>query len=69
MLKEKPIKQLCFDCMDRGFQGTRNIGGKNALDALGDQLDLVFSGEKDIDSALKDAQANGEKAMEEARNN
>lgn len=69
VLKEKPIKQLCFDCMDRGFQGTRNIGGINALDALGDQLDLVFSGEKDIDTALKDAQANGEKAMEEARNN
>ena len=69
VLKEKPIKQLCFDCMDRGFQGTRNIGGINALDALGDQLDLVFSGEKDIDTALKDAQVNGEKAMEEARNN
>lgn len=51
------------------FQGTRNIGGINALDALGDQLDLVFSGQKDIDTALKDAQANGEKAMEEARNN
>ena len=32
-------------------------------------LDLVFSGQKDIDTALKDAQANGEKAMEEARNN
>ena len=63
------MKQLCFDCMDRGFQGTRNIGGINALDALGDQLDLVFSRQKDIDTALKDAQANGEKAMEEARNN
>lgn len=49
------MKQLCFDCMDRGFQGTRNIGGINALDALGDQLDLVFSGQKDIDTALKDA--------------
>lgn len=69
VLAEKPIKQLCFDCMDRGFQGERNIGGINALDALGDQLDLVFAGEKDIDTALKDAQANGEKAMEEARNN
>ena len=69
VLKEKPMKQLCFDCMDRGFQETRNIGGINALDALGDQLDLVFSGQKDIDTALKDAQANGEKAMEEARNN
>ncbi|MGN0293154.1 MAG: ABC transporter substrate-binding protein [Lachnospiraceae bacterium] len=69
VLAEKPIKQLSFDCMDRGFQGTRNIGGINALDALGDQLDLVFAGEKDIDTALKDAQANGEKAMEEARNN
>ena len=69
VLKEKPMKQLCFDCMDRGFQGTRNIGGINALDALGAQLDLVFSGQKDIDTALKDAQANGEKAMEEARNN
>lgn len=68
VLAEKPIKQLCFDNMDRGFQGTRNIGGINALDALGDQLDLVFSGEKDVDSALKDAQTNGEKAMAEARN-
>ncbi len=68
ILTEKPIKQLCFDNMDRGFQGTRNIGGINALDALGDQLDLVFSGEKDIDSALKDAQANGEKALAEAKN-
>ena len=67
ILAEKPIKQLCFDNMDRGFQGTRNIGGINALDALGDQLDLVFSGEKDIDSALKDAQANGEKALAEAK--
>ena len=69
VLAEKPIKQLCFDNMDNGFQGTRNIGGINALDALGEQLDLVFSGEKDLDSALKDAQAIGEKAMEEARNN
>lgn len=69
VLAEKPIKQLCFDNMDNGFQGTRNIGGINALDALGEQLDLVFSGEKDLDSALKDAQEIGEKAMEEARNN
>lgn len=68
VLEEKPIKQMCFDNMDRGFQGTRNIGGINALDALGDQLDLVFSGEKDVDTALKDAQANGEKAMAEAQN-
>lgn len=69
VLKEKPIKQLNIDCMDRGFQGARSIGIINALDALGDQLDLVFSGEKDVDAALADAQANGEKAMEEARNN
>lgn len=69
VLKEKPIKQLSIDCMDHGFQGARSIGIINALDALGDQLDLVFSGEKDIDAALADAQANGEKAMEEARNN
>ncbi len=68
VLAEKPIKQLCFDNMDRGFQGTRNIGQINAMDALGDQLDLVFSGEKDLDSALKDAQANGEKALAEAQN-
>lgn len=53
VLKEKPMKQLCFDCMDRGFQGTRNIGGINALDALGDQLDLVFSGQKDIGYSIK----------------
>ena len=43
-------------------------GWNHLLDALGDQLDLIFSGEKDIDTALKDAQANGEKAMAEARN-
>ncbi len=69
VLDEKPIKQLSFECMDRGFQGTRNIGGINALNELGKQLDLVFSGEKSIDDALKDAQKNGEEAMEAARNN
>lgn len=69
VLAEKPIKKLSFECMDLGFQGTRNIGGINALDALGDELDLVFSGEKDIDSALKDAQSRAEQAMEEARSN
>lgn len=69
VLDAKPIKQLSFECMDRGFQGLRNIGGINALDELGKQLDLVFSGEKSVDDALKDAQTNGEKAMEDARNN
>ncbi|MEG2917853.1 MAG: ABC transporter substrate-binding protein [Clostridium sp.] len=69
VLAEKPIKQLSFDCMDKGFQGTRNIGGINALDELGKQLDLVFRGEKSIEDALKDAQKNGEKAIEAARNN
>lgn len=69
ILAEKPIKQLSVDCMDMGFQGSRNIGGINALDALGDQLDLVFSGEKSVDEALKDAQINGEKALKDAQNN
>lgn len=69
ILAEKPIKQLSFDCMDKGFQGTRNIGGINALDELGKQLDLVFNGKKSIDEALKDAQKNGTKALEEAKNN
>jgi len=69
ILAEKPIKQLSFDCMDKGFQGTRNIGGINALDELGKQLDLVFNGKKDIDQALKDAQKKGAKALEEAKNN
>ena len=69
VLAEKPIKQLCFRCMDDGFQGERCIGSINALDALGDQIDLIFSGEKDVDTALKDAQVNGEKAIAEAQNN
>lgn len=69
ILAEKPIKQLSFDCMDKGFQGTRNIGGINALDELGKQLDLVFNDKKGIDEALKDAQKNGTKALEEAKNN
>lgn len=68
-LADKEIKKMSLEQMDNGFQGSRNIGGINALDALGDQLDLIFSGEKDIDSALEDAQKNGEKAMDEARNN
>ncbi|MEG1255360.1 ABC transporter substrate-binding protein [Clostridium sp.] len=69
ILAKKPIKQLSFDCMDKGFQGTRNIGGINALDELGKQLDLVFSGEKSIEDALKDAQKNGKDAMEKAASN
>lgn len=68
VLEEKPMKKLPFECFDRGFQGPRNIGEINAMDELGKQLDLVFSGEKDLDQALKDAQANGEKALEEAQN-
>ncbi|PSJ30767.1 sugar ABC transporter substrate-binding protein [Peptostreptococcus russellii] len=69
VLDEKPIKKLSFDSFDKGFQGTRNIGGINALDELGKQIDLVFHGEKDIDKALDDAQKNGTKAMEDAKNN
>lgn len=69
VLAQKPMKQLCFECMDDGFQGERCTGSINALDALGDQIDLIFSGEKEIDAALKDAQANGEKAIAEAQSN
>lgn len=69
VLEEKPIKQLSFDCMDDGFQGARPIGAINALDELGIQLELVFAGEKTVDEALADAQANGEQAIIEARSN
>jgi len=69
VLEEKPMKKLPFENMDNGFQGERHIGAINALDALGDELDLVFNGKKDIDTALKDAKINGTKAMEEAKNN
>jgi multiple sugar transport system substrate-binding protein len=63
------MKKVPFACMDRGFQGERHIGSINALDALGEELNLVFSGQKDIDSALKDAKVKGTAAMEEARSN
>lgn len=69
VLEEKPMKKVPFACMDRGFQGERHIGSINALDALGEELNLVFSGQKDIDSALKDAKVKGTAAMEEARSN
>jgi multiple sugar transport system substrate-binding protein len=69
VLAAKPIKQLSFKSMDKGFQGARSIGSINALDALGKQLDLVFSGKKSVADALKDAQANGKAAMEKARTN
>ncbi|MBN2899629.1 MAG: ABC transporter substrate-binding protein [Clostridia bacterium] len=69
VLEEKPMKKVPFASMDRGFQGARCVGSINALDALGEELDLVFSGQKDIDSALADAQTKGEQAMEAAQNN
>lgn len=69
ILDEKPMKKLPFECMDNGFQGERHVGAINALDALGEELNLVFSGKKDIDKALKDAKEKGTKAMEEAKNN
>ena len=67
--EQKPLQQVA----GQGRAVLRNKGlpapRSTVVDALGEQLDLVFSGEKDLDSALKDAQAIGEKAMEEARNN
>lgn len=69
VLEAKPIKKVPFACMDRGFQGTRNIGGINALDCLGEELDQVFAGTKSIDDALRDAQERGTQAMKEARSN
>jgi multiple sugar transport system substrate-binding protein len=69
VLEAKPMKKVPFASMDTGFQGARCIGSINALDALGEELDLVFNGQKDIDTALKDAQVKGEQAMETAKNN
>ena len=68
-LEENPVKAVGLESFDIGFQGTRNIGGINALDVLGEELDLVFAGEKSVDEALKDAQERGAKALEEARRN
>jgi len=68
-LEENPIKAMSLDNMEIGFQGARNIGEINALDVLGEELDLVFSNEKSIEDALKAAQERGERAMQEARNN
>lgn len=68
-LEKNPIKSMSLDCMEIGFQGARNIGEINALDVLGEELDLVFNNKKSIEDALKDAQERGERAMQEARNN
>lgn len=68
-LEANPLKAVGLQSFDIGFQGTRNIGGINALDVLGEELDLVFAGEKSIDDALKDAQERGTRALEEARKN
>ena len=68
-LESAPIKAVGLESFDIGFQGTRNIGGINALDVLGEELDLVFAGEKTIPEALKDAQERGVRALEEARKN
>ena len=68
VLAAKPMKQVPMDNFDKGFQGDRCIGCINALNALGDEIKLVFAGEKDLDTALADAQINGQKAVDEARN-
>lgn len=68
-LESAPIKAVGLESFDKGFQGTRNIGGINALDVLGEELDLVFEGQKSVEQALKDAQERGTKALEEARKN
>lgn len=68
-LESAPIKAVGLESFDKGFQGTRNIGGINALDVLGEELDLVFEGQKSVEEALKDAQERGTKALEEARKN
>lgn len=68
-LESAPIKAVGLKSFDIGFQGTRNIGGINALDVLGEELDLVFAGEKSIPDALKDAQERGTMALEEAGKN
>lgn len=54
-LETSPIKAVGLESFDIGFQGTRNIGGINALDVLGEELDLVFAGQKSVADALKDA--------------
>jgi multiple sugar transport system substrate-binding protein len=68
-LEENPVKAVALESFDIGFQGTRNIGGINALDILGEELDLVFANEKSVDEALKDAQERGTRALEEAKKN
>ena len=68
VLAAKPMKQVPMDNFDLGFQGDRCIGCINALNALGDEIKLVFAGEKDLDTALADAQIAGQKAVDEARN-
>lgn len=68
-LEEAPIKAVGLESFDMGFQGTRNIGGINALDVLGEELDLVFAGQKSVEDALRDAQERGTRALEEAGKN
>ena len=68
-LEENPINGVALKSFDVGFQGARNVGEINALDALGEELELLFNGKKSIDDALKDAQSKGESAMAEARKN
>ena len=68
ILAAKPMKQVPMDYFDLGFQGDRCIGCINALNALGDEIKLVFAGEKDLETALADAQVAGQKAVDEARN-
>ena len=69
VLAEKPIKQLCFDNMDNGFQDQEHRGNQCRWMPWANSWTWYLAGKRIWTAPLKDAQANGEKAMEEARNN
>lgn len=68
-LDENPVKKVPLQYLDKGWVGSRSVGTIQALNALGEELEQVFTGNKTVDEALKDAQTKGEQAMQEARSN
>lgn len=68
-IEENPINGVALKSFSVGFQGSRSVGSINASDALGEELEKVFTGQKSVDDALKEAQTKAVSAMEEARKN
>ncbi len=67
--EEDPSKGIAAEMFDYAYQDPNALNGYAIHSNMQKALEEVVSGQKDLDQALKDAQANAVKEMEEAKRN